>query len=116
MLEYLPPYVREGLEKARARSTKRRSRLRVQVGGAVFPVLRLWEDGLALDAQLSPNLRGLVDVFDGSRHLLHCLIVASRAENGELICAFKRATPVSDTPPLDFWRDENAPKGLLPRY
>jgi hypothetical protein len=115
MLEFLPTEVRDGLEKARSRDTRRRSRLRVQVGEAVFPILRLWDDGLSLDASLSPPLRGLVDVFDGSRHLLQCLIVASRAENGELVCEFKRSTLVAESAPLDFWRDENAPKALLAR-
>jgi len=85
MLEFLPKEVREGLEAARKRDLKRKSRLRVQVGEAVFPVLRFWHDGFALDADLSPGkLRGLVDVFDGSRHVFQCLIVASGLENGEL--------------------------------
>ena len=63
MLEFLPKEVREGLEAARKRDMKRKSRLRVQVGEAVFPVLRFWHDGFALDAGLSPGrLRGLVAV------------------------------------------------------
>ena len=37
-------------------------------------------------------------------------------ENGQLICDFKRSTPVTDQPPLDFWRDENAPVGYLPKH
>lgn len=115
MLEFLPKDVREGLEAAQKRDRMRKARLRVQVGEAVFPVLRFWQDGFALDAGLSPNLRGLVDVYDGSRHIFQCLIVASTAENGELICEFKRSTPVSETAPLDFWQDENAPAGYLPR-
>ena len=116
MLEFLPKDVREGLDAARKKDLKRKSRLRVQVGDAVFPVLRFWHDGFALDADLSPGkLRGLVDVYDGSRHIFQCLIVASALENGELVCDFKRATAVSDRAALDFWRDENAPVGYLPR-
>jgi hypothetical protein len=115
MLEFLPKDISDGLEAARRRDLKRRSRLRVQVGEAVFPVLRLWDDGFALDAELTPHLRGHVDVYDGSRHLWHCLIVASTLENGALICEFKRSTAVTDRPALDFWKDENAPAGLLPR-
>jgi hypothetical protein len=53
MLEFLPKEVREGLEAARKKDLKRKSRLRVQVGDAVFPVLRFWHDGFALDADLS---------------------------------------------------------------
>lgn len=116
MLEYLPKEVREGLEAARLRDLRKRARLRVQVGEAVFPVLRFWHDGFALDASLTPaQLRGLVDIHEGPRHIFQCLIVASSIENGELVCDFKRVTPVSDKAPLDYWRPEDAPVGYLPR-
>lgn len=116
MLEFLPQEIREGLAAAQKRDQRRKSRLRVQLGDAVFPILRFWHDGFALDADLSPGkLRGLVDVYDGSRHVFQCLIVASSLENGELVCDFKRATAVTDHAPLDFWKDPDAPQGLLPR-
>ena len=115
MLEFLPKEVRDGLEAARKRDRSRKSRLRVQLGEAVFPVLRLWDNGFALDAGRAPRLRGFVDVYDGTRHVCQCLIVASSVENGELICDFKRSTPATDRPALDFWRDENAPVGYLTR-
>jgi hypothetical protein len=116
MLEFLPKEVREGLEAARKRDMKRKSRLRVEVGDAVYPVLRFWDNGFALDADFSPSkLRGLVDVYDGSRHVFQCLIVASSIENGELVCDFKRATAVTDRAPLDFWRRDDAPVGYLPK-
>lgn len=113
MLEFLPKEVRDGLEAARNRDSKRRNRLRVQVGEAVFPVLRLSDDEMELDSSLTPHLRGLVDLFDGARHVAQCLIVASTQENGVLICGFKRVTNVTDGPALDYWRDENAPVALL---
>lgn len=115
MLEFLPKDILDGLDAARKRNFARKSRLRVQVGDAVFPVLRFWHDGFALDAALAPKLRGLVDVYDGARHVFQCLIMASLEENGELVCEFKRATAVRDQAPLDYWRDENAPVALLPR-
>ncbi|MFN4129901.1 MAG: hypothetical protein ACK4GC_08800 [Paracoccaceae bacterium] len=115
MLEFLPQDIRDGLDAARKREAKRKSRLRVQVGEAVFPVLRFWHDGFVLDGNLAPHLRGLVDVYDGSNHIFQCLIVASTMENGDLVCEFKRATAVQDKAPLDFWRDENAPVAYLPR-
>lgn len=114
MLEFLPNDVRDGLEAARQRDSRRKSRLRVQLGAAVFPVLRLTDDEMQLDAGLTPHLRGLVDLFDGARHIAQCLIVASRVEHGVLICGFKRSTPVTEGPALDYWRDENAPVALVP--
>lgn len=115
MLEILPPEIRDGLDAARKREARRKSRLRVQVGEAVFPVLRFWHDGFVLDGSLAPHLRGLVDVYDGANHIFQCLIVASTMEHGNLVCEFKRSTAVLDKAPLDFWRDENAPLGYLPR-
>ena len=116
MIEFLSKELREGFELARKRQQSRKSRLRVQIGADVYPILRIWEDGMAMAEGHLPNLRGLVDVYDGARHLSQCLIVASTVENGQMIFNFKRSTPVTDRPPLDFWRDENAPVALLPYH
>ena len=115
MLEFLPKEISESLRAAQISRAKRRSRLRLRVGDVEHPILRLWVDGMALDAGLVGHLRGLVDVFDGARHVLQCLIVASEVEGGELVCSFKRATAVTEKPALDYWRDENAPVAYLPR-
>lgn len=115
MLEFLSSEVLAGLDAARRSRGRKASRLRIQVGEAVYPVLRFWHDGCVLDAKLVPKLRGLVDVYDGSRHVFQCLIVASTEEGDQILCEFKRLTPVTDKPPLDFWRDGDAPAGLLPK-
>lgn len=115
MLEFLPKELTEGLHAAQIAKARKRSRLRVRVGAAEYPVLRLWVDGLALEAGAMAHPRGLVDIYDGSRHVLQCLVVASEIEGGELICSFKRATAVSDKAPLDYLRDESAPVGYLPK-
>lgn len=115
MLEFLPPEFQKGQRVGPPVRAQRKSRLRVQVGDAVYPVLRFWHDGIALDASLTPRMRGLIDVYDGARHIFQCLVVASTVENGEVICEFKRSTAVTDKAPLDFWRDENGPVGYLPR-
>ena len=116
MIEFLSKELREGFDLARKRQQTRKSRLRVQIGTEIYPILRIWEEGMAMAAGPVPRLRGLVDIYDGARHLAQCLIVASTIENGQLIFAFKRSTPVTDRPPLDFWREENAPVALLPNY
>lgn len=113
MSEFLPKEVREGLEQARKRDLKKKSRLRVRVGDEVFRVLRFWDGGFALDLDNAPKLRGLVDLYDGSRHLYQCLIVASDEENGEMRYEFKRNTAAVDKAPIDFAREENAPIALL---
>jgi hypothetical protein len=115
MFEYLPKEIRAGLLEAEKRAARRQSRLRVHLGDAVYPVLRAWPGGFALDAATTPTLRGLVDLYDGSRHLATCLIVASVEEGGELVCDYKRSTAVTDRAPVDFAVDAEAPAGLLPR-
>lgn len=115
MMQFLSNEVRDGLEAARRFTLKRRSRLRLHVGAEVFPLLRYWQNGFALEAQNASHLRGLVDIYDGTRHLTQCLIMASVIENGELICEFKRNTSAIDQAPLDYERDESRPVALLPR-
>lgn len=115
MFEMLPKEVREGLEMARKRDLKRKSRLRVHTDDDIFPVLRYWETGFALDVENAPHLRGLVDIYDGARHLYQCLVIASEEANGEMVYDFKRSTAVKDKPALDFVQDVNAPVALLGR-
>jgi hypothetical protein len=113
MMEFLPNDIAAGFDEALRRRQTRKSRLRVQLGAKMVPILRFWKDGFALDGAVTTHLRGLVDVFDGARHEFQCLIVASRVENGNLICDFKRATRVEDRAALDYIRDEFAPMGYL---
>ncbi|WP_413877228.1 hypothetical protein [Albidovulum sp.] len=115
MTDFLPKDVQEGLDAARKRDLKRRSRLRVLAGEEVYPILRFWGTGFSLDADQVQHIRGLVDIYDGTRHLYQSLIIASAVEAGELICTMKRSTAAHDAPPLDYVRDEDAPVGYLPR-
>ncbi len=113
MSEYLPESVRQELEMARKQKLRKKSRMRVSVGDQKFTILRYWEEGFALDADDAPHLRGLVDVYDGARHLSQCLIVASEEDGGEMVYEFKRATPHVEDAPKDYEIAENAPIGLL---
>jgi hypothetical protein len=115
MSEFLPKEVREGLALARKHNQRKKSRLRVKAGDQTFTILRYWDEGFALDADDAPSIRGLVDVYDGARHLSQCLIVATEKAAGEMIYEFKRATPHSDDAPLDYERDANAPVALIAR-
>ena len=113
MSEYLPREVRAGLELARKADRKKRSRLKVKVGDQTFVILRHWEEGFALDKEDAPHLRGLVDLYDGARHLSQCLIIASAEEADEMVYEFKWATRATDEAPLDYIRDETAPVALI---
>lgn len=115
MTTYLPPDVQAGLDAARRLARRKGSRLRVEAGGTSHRVLRAWENGFALEAAEAPHLRGLVDLYDGARHLSQCLIVASSEEEGEVHFEYKRMTEASGRQPLDFYRAPDAPAALLPR-
>ncbi len=111
-MSYLPKEVRDGLDQARKHKQRKKSRMRVKSGDQTFTILRYWDQGFSLDADDAPNLRGLVDVFDGARHLSQCLIVASEEDAGEMVFEFKRATPHSDHPAVDY-EVTDGPVGLL---
>ncbi|WP_224824023.1 hypothetical protein [Cognatishimia sp. MH4019] len=115
MSTFLSDEVKAGLEAARKAAQRKGSRLRVHVGEDTFPVLRLWEIGFAMEAEVAPKLRGLVDLHHGGVHLYQCLIVASSEEGDEMQYEFKRKTAATDAPALDYSRDPNAPVALLPR-
>ena len=93
----------------------RKSRLSVESGGERYRVIRMWSRGFAVDVEDVPQLRGLVDLFDGARHICQALIVADRDDDGERVYEFKRSTAAADTAPLDFERPDHAPIALLPR-
>ena len=113
MSEYLPKEVRAGLELARKHKMRKNSRMRVRVGEQVFTILRHWSDGFALDRDDAPNLRGLVDLYDGGKHMSQCLIVASAEEAGEMVYEYKRSTTVLDSAPRDYVRASDAPTALI---
>ncbi|WP_187429047.1 hypothetical protein ROLI_004430 [Roseobacter fucihabitans] len=104
--------IQAGLDQARVTSLKKASRLRVTVGNDVYPVLRLWKSGFSMEAD-APSLRGLVDLYDGSLHLMQCLIITNYAQEGERRYEFKRATVVAEGPAVDFEVEETAPKALI---
>ncbi|WP_278924124.1 MULTISPECIES: hypothetical protein [Pseudophaeobacter] len=113
MTTYVPKAVQEALDAARVSGLKKKSRLRVAVDGGYFPVLRTWKNGFSVEEAFVPQLRGLVDIYDGARHVSQCLIVASEAEGGEMRYEFKRSTAAAASAPLDFYRAPDAPVGLL---
>ncbi len=111
----LPSEVLAELEAARRGGRRPRHRLRLRADGRKIRVLRLWPEGFAVADADALRLRGLVDLYDGARHLSQCLIVATDAAEGEVRYEFKRVSAASATQPRDFAPDEPPPAGLLPR-
>ncbi len=116
MSVYVSKEVAKGLEQARRAKLAKKSRLRVQIGEDVYPILRFSEKNFAIDAENAPHMRGLVDIYDGARHLYQALIVATSFDGHAMVYEFKRNTVASDKAPLDFEREEDAPVALIPLH
>ncbi len=114
MFEFLPEDVLKGLHAAQARDMRKGSRLSVHVGDDVYPILRLWETGFAVDATRIPALRGFVDIYNGPRHIIQALIIAVEDEHGEMRYEFKRETTITDAPIRDYAIDRPENSGFLP--
>ena len=113
MTTFLPKEVQDGLEAARKAALKRSTRLRVKIGDDVLPILRFSGSTFSMDVEDAPRLRGLVDIYDGPRHLYQALIVACAEEDGERRYEFKRATRPEQGPAPDHVQDGPAIAGLL---
>jgi hypothetical protein len=114
MSDYLPQSIREELAAAQ-KSVRRSSATRmVRVGAATYPIIEMTERGFSVDADDAPRLRGLVDIYDGPRHLYRALIVASDQVGDLMHYEFKRNTAVATHAPVDFETVTDRPTGLLP--
>ncbi len=114
MSTFLSREVQAGIDAAQKLAQRKRSRLRVHVADEIFTILEFGERHFSVDAETAPHMRGLVDIYDGGRHLYQALIVTSQEEAGERIFEFKRNTVAAHSPAVDFIVDETAPAGLLP--
>ena len=115
MESFLSNEVRMGLEQARKRATKTSNRLCVHVGEKVYRVTKTFDNGFCVPADLGVELRGLVDVYDGPKHLFQCLVVCAELSDDEVYYEYKRTTEAVDQAPVDFVRADDAPIALLPR-
>ena len=111
MSTFLPRDVQAGLDAARNKASRDSSRLKVKTGKESFRILRLWQNGFALEDEHA--IRGFVDIYDGERHLYQCLVIASEDLEGERRFEFKRSTLATDRPPLDFVVEDTAPVALI---
>jgi hypothetical protein len=113
MTDYLPKELRDQLAAAQRHGKRKRATRSVHVGDEAFAIIEMTDAGFALDREDAPRLRGLIDIYEGPRHLYQALIVAS-AEDGDLMrYDFKRNTATATTAPVDFVREDDRPTGLL---
>ncbi|WP_407494589.1 hypothetical protein [Pseudooceanicola sp. MF1-13] len=114
MSTFISKDIQAGLDSARMSALKKSARLRVVIGEDRYPILRMEDHGFAVSRADTPQLRGLVDVYDGGVHLWQCLIVAAEEEDDLMVYDFKRQTVPMDGPAVDFEVDANAPVALIP--
>lgn len=113
MSSFLPQSVQDELAAAQKQRRKREATRSAHIGDEAYPILDMTETGFSVDAEDAPRLRGLIDIYDGPRHLYQALIVASE-ELGDLMrYEFKRNTAASASAPVDFEQAEDRPIGLL---
>ena len=113
MSTFLSKDVIAGLEAAQKINLRKKSRLRVKFNKNSYPVLQLKKSGFCVEVEMAPMIRGLVDLYDGDKHLKQCLIVASKEENGVVHFEYKRNTKTQTVAPKDFYQ-ENSVVALIP--
>ncbi len=116
MTTFLPPEVQAGLDDARKLAQKKSNRLHICADGKTYQVLYAWEDGFALNAATTENLRGRIELYDGVNLLSQCLIVAAELDGDDMRFEYKRMTEVTSTQPLDFYKAPNAPVALIEKH
>ena len=115
MSPFLPKSIIDELALARQRTRRKRATWAVHVGEHVFPILDFGENGFVIDINHGPRLRGLVDIYEGPRHLYEALIVATAQDGDVMRYEFKRNTAAATTPALDFAAREDSLILLLPK-
>jgi len=113
MDNFLSRDILSGLSKARAKPKDRKHRLRLRVGNEVFPLIDAWKGGFSVARADCPNLRGFVELFDGSRHLASCLVICAHQDDEVMRYEYKRVTRAALETPKDFAIDASAPAGLI---
>lgn len=114
MTGYLPSAVQEELAASLRQTRRRQAKRAVHVGDAAVPILEFSDDGFAVAFEDAPNLRGFIDIHEGSVHLYQALIVASRRDGDLMRYEFKRNTAAALRPARDFADDAPLPD-LLPK-
>lgn len=113
MSEYLPKEIRDQLAAAQRHTERKRATRSVHADDQAFAIIDMSDHGFALVADDAPRLRGLIDIYEGARHLYQALIVTARQDGDLMRYDFKRNTATAQTAPVDFVQDDVRPAGLL---
>lgn len=89
------------------------NRLRLRDGRRVIQIAENWGSGFALDRAGPQPGRGFVDLFEGERHLRHCLVYKTGESTDRTYYGYKLSHEVTRGRPLDFARRADAPVALL---
>ncbi len=81
----------------------------VKFKGRKFPIIYFDKKVLEIETSLSPNLRGLVDIYRADEYYAQCLIVVSSSNGFRVSYEYKRYTEKSADPANDYIMDENTP-------
>ena len=107
MSTFLSKDVLASLKAAQTTALKKKNRFHVEFNKVRYPVLLLKQGGFCVEADMAPEIRGLVDLYDGDEHLQQCLIVASKEESGVVHFEFKRRTATTTVAPKDFYQEKS---------
>ncbi len=113
MSTFLSKEVQDGLEKAQKAARKKSTRLRIRIGDDAYPILTFEEHGFITASDVHIPLRGLVDIYEGPKHLYQALIVASEETPQGMRYEFKRATRPEKKPAVDYVQTRPTIAGLL---
>lgn len=115
MSEYLPKEIREQLAAAVAKGKRKRATRAVHIGDEAFAILEMSEHGFSVEAESTPRLRGLIDIYEGAHHAYRALIIAASRDGAMMRYDFKRNTSAMQQAPVDFEISAPRPTGLLSR-
>ena len=88
--------------------------LRVVSGHVSWPIRRIWSDGFSL--AIGQQIRGLVDVFDGERHVFSCLACENGTDGDEQLFVIQQRNKGHAHAPRDFASEADVPAGALAAF
>lgn len=86
----LPTGMTGALETAARNRSRRTARYRVLADGRTHTVMELAADGIVIEADGRPPLRGYAELFRGEERVMQCLVVCTWARDGLVGYEFKR--------------------------